>query len=220
LHGQRYADFLYWKLGGDECPSYSPGVRVLLETFYGCPRVNPFASFCWYEALPERDSNASLYFLYSRLDTGISTYGLFCNKLELEPFAAFTYLYTRENLSSKEKTNYSGYGASLGCKIYCPLNACLSLFGQASYCGLYGELDVKQFYTSRSQENNYWRGRSLADFMIGIKASSHRQCSYRLYHILGWQYTYLIDFHHALPSAKKTADLSLQGLTWKWGVLF
>ncbi|MEX2305330.1 MAG: hypothetical protein WD595_03985, partial [Waddliaceae bacterium] len=102
-------------------PNWRPGVRVGMETGFGCPDLNIFANWTWYETKAGNSldlapivggtlevqsdflSDSTLitigrvdtdfYFMFNWVDVGISKPCCLCENVKFKPFGAFTYLH-------------------------------------------------------------------------------------------------------------------------------
>ena len=258
-------------------PDWSPGVRVGMETGFGCPDLNIFATWTWYEtngnkrvdlALGDDDSlivqsdflttedvmstaqvTADFYFMFNRLDLGISKPCCICENVNFKPFGAFTYLHVNQNLAidalfenatqeSHNKIEFCGYGATIGSELDWNFACNLSLYGLSSVTGVWGEYSTEQNFISsdvgvteetRSRmQFGEWRGRLLTRLQLGLKACTTLCGCYNVYGVVGWEYLHMfnqtdwmVKVSHEIDNVNKpAADLALQGLFVKFAFTF
>jgi|GEM_PF-5471079 len=106
--------------------------------------------------------NGDFNFLLNRIDLGFFKDFCFCNCYHLQPYAAFTYAHTKENMTIKSrftstispfndsfekykiKTTLDGFGTKLGFTSDWALFSCFYLSFQGSLTGLWGDFDEKR----------------------------------------------------------------------------
>jgi len=202
------------------------------------------------------DVAAEYYFKFNRVDLGLlRNCCLGCN-LTLSPFAAFTYIYTDEDLTIvadfdnqttgffdqidyRTRTNYDGYGLTLGVDLDWMFYQCLSLHTRAGLTGLWGCYEVDNLNveskggTVASRDSNVvfqdddWRGRLYSQIQLGIKYSTCI-CHCPAFALLGWEHQVffnqtnwsVFDGQFGTGATLSESDLVLQGLVARAGFSF
>ncbi|MEM1283255.1 MAG: Lpg1974 family pore-forming outer membrane protein [Chlamydiota bacterium] len=203
------------------------------------------------------DLISNFHFSYYRLDIGLERRIIDCNRVSFSPFAAFTYYQTNQDLKAQDstlyvapvdtsetrkfngKTQYNGFGASLGYNVVWEMFDCLALYSKGIFTAAYGSSEVNYDFNRvndqfAGNDNTFHfsfdksRGRYITSVQVGLRTETCICGCYQIFGMVGWESQILFDQTDWMVKTdinfpdgyKPSANLYLQGLVVRAGISF